>query len=59
MIIALFYLDDLFENLFVIPLVGNCFQHKNTTSPARAEIMINPEFMYIATISNNSLSCAI
>lgn len=53
--IAFLCLFDLFECPLIIPISCNGFQHGGITSPIRAKIMINPEFMRITVVSNNFL----
>ena len=54
MIVAFFYMTDLFKGLFVILFILNGFQYESYTSFAEAKVMINPESMHIAVIFKNS-----
>ena len=53
MIVVFFYSTDLFKGLFVILLIVNGFQYEICMSSAKAKVMINPESMHIAIISDN------
>lgn len=52
--IAFLYLFDLFECPLIIPISSDGFHHGSGTSPTGAKVMINPESIRIAVVSNNS-----